>query len=178
MLCAGLSAVVLCQALRVQPGSNVQVMLSVPATDELAPTKETFVAVGLGLLVTEDWSSQGSVHLFKVVSEKTQTFDGQLTDRWSLVDTHRREFSGPVAALSMASNNLVVAHGHTVRFCFPGAFRTCEHGLSGYGLERCPPRFAVADIDAVSALSHTMRSHSSGCACAVRFAARLYRILP
>ena len=94
---------------------RMQVKLNVPATDTAAPTTETFVAVGLGILVTEDWSSQGSIHLFRLVRERTQGFDGQLSERWTLVDTYRREFSGPVTALATAGGNLAAAWGHNVR---------------------------------------------------------------
>lgn len=86
-----------------------------PATTTAAPTNITFVAVGIGLLVTEDWSSQGSVQLFKVAKERTQGFDGEFTDRWTLVDTYRREFTGPATALATSGGNLVVAYAHNVR---------------------------------------------------------------
>lgn len=94
----------------------VQVKLNVPATSAAAPTTDTFVAVGIGVLVTEDWSSQGSLQLFRLVREKTLGFDGELVARWALVDTYRREFTGPVTALSTSSGNLVAAFGHNVRF--------------------------------------------------------------
>lgn len=93
----------------------MQVRLSVPATTTAAPTNETFIATGVGILVTEDWSSQGSLHLFKVAKERSQGFDGEFTDRWTLVDTYRREFTGPVTALSTSGGNLVVAYAHNVR---------------------------------------------------------------
>jgi hypothetical protein len=93
----------------------VQVKLNVPATSEAAPTSDTFVAVGIGVLVTEDWSSQGSLQLFRLEREKTLGFDGELVARWTFVDTYRREFTGPVTALSTSSGNLVVAFAHNVR---------------------------------------------------------------
>lgn len=84
---------------------------------------DTFVAVGIGVLVTEDWSSQGSVQLFRVKKEHTQGFDGQPVERWALVDTHRREFSGPVTALNTSGGNLVVAFSHNVRPPLPSPGR-------------------------------------------------------
>jgi hypothetical protein len=77
---------------------------------------EVFVAAGIGSLVTEDWVAHGSVKLFRVVKERIQAFDGDFADRWTLVEAHRREFSGPVAAISTCSGYLVVAYGHNVRF--------------------------------------------------------------
>ena len=93
----------------------MQVKLSVPGTALAAPTMETFVAVGIGVLVSEDWASQGSVQLFRVAKERTQGFDGEFSAHWQLVDTHRREFTGPLTALSTSGGNLVVAYGHNVR---------------------------------------------------------------
>jgi CPSF A subunit region len=76
---------------------------------------ETFIAVGIGVLVTEDWSSQGSVQLFRVHRERTQGFDGAYALHWALAPAHRREFTGPVTALTTSGGNLVVAFGHNVR---------------------------------------------------------------
>jgi hypothetical protein len=76
---------------------------------------ETFVAAGIGCLVTEDWSSQGSVRLFRVSKERTQGFDGSYVDRWTMSLVYRREFAGPVTALAASAGKLVAAFGHNVR---------------------------------------------------------------
>lgn len=89
--------------------------LNVPATAEAPPRVEVFVAAGVGTLVTEDWSSQGSVSLFRVVREEVLGFSGAKLSRWALVEAHRREFTGPVTAIATCSGNLVVAFGHNVR---------------------------------------------------------------
>jgi hypothetical protein len=91
------------------------VRINVPATSEVAPTMEVFVAAGVGTLVTEDWISHGSVNLFKVEKERVQAFNGDFSDRWVLAKVHRREFSGPVTTISTCSGYLVIAYGHNVR---------------------------------------------------------------
>lgn len=78
-------------------------------------TSELFLAAGTGCLVTEDWSSQGSVQLFRVSKERAQAFDGTFVDKWTVVSVYRREFAGPITAISGSFGRLVVAFGHNVR---------------------------------------------------------------
>jgi hypothetical protein len=85
------------------------------ATADKAATSEWFLAAGIGCLVTEDWSSQGSVQLFRVSKERTQAFDGSFVDKWTIASAYRREFPGPVTALASSFGRLVIAFGHNVR---------------------------------------------------------------
>lgn len=78
-------------------------------------TTEMFLAAGTGCLVTEDWSSQGSVQLFRVSKERTQGFDGTFVDKWIVESAYRREFAGPVTAIVASHGKLMVAFGHSVR---------------------------------------------------------------
>jgi hypothetical protein len=77
-------------------------------------TSELYLAAGTGCLVTEDWSSQGSVQLFRVSKERTQAFDGTFVDKWTITSVYRREFAGPVTAISCTFGRLVIAFGHNV----------------------------------------------------------------
>eukprot|EP00892_Ulva_mutabilis_P007723 jgi/Ulvmu1/5322/UM022_0116.1 len=90
------------------------VKLSVPASGDAGPSTAVFVAAGVGSLVTEDWSSQGAVHLFSVAKEQTQTAEGAFVEQWQLQPVYRREVAGPVTALSASDGRLVVAYGHNV----------------------------------------------------------------
>ena len=78
-------------------------------------TSELFLAAGIGCLVTEDWSSQGSVQLYRVSKERTQAFDGTFVDKWTVACVYRREFAGPVTAINSSFGRLVLAFGHNVR---------------------------------------------------------------
>ena len=78
-------------------------------------TSEQFLAVGTGCLVTEDWSSQGSVQLFRVSKERTQGFDGTFVDKWVVASAYRREFAGPATAIAFSFGRLMIAFGHSVR---------------------------------------------------------------
>lgn len=78
-------------------------------------TSEQLLAVGTGCLVTEDWSSQGSVQLFRVSKERTQGFDGTFVDKWVVACAYRREFAGPVTAICFSFGRLMIAFGHSVR---------------------------------------------------------------
>lgn len=93
----------------------MQVKLSVPATGEAGPSAAVFVVAGVGCLVTEDWSSQGAVHLFSVTREQVQAPGGEAVEQWQLREAYRRELAGPVTALSASDGRLVVGYGHNVR---------------------------------------------------------------
>lgn len=95
--------------------ARVQVKLSVPASGDAGPSTAVFVAAGVGCLVTEDWSSQGAVHLFSVAKQQTQTPEGASLEQWQLTPEYRRELAGPVTAISASDGRLVVAYGHNVR---------------------------------------------------------------
>lgn len=104
--------------------------LSVPASGDAGPSTAVFVVAGVGCLVTEDWSSQGAVHLFSAVRERSQTAEGAEVEQWQLKAVYRRELAGPVTALSASDGRLVVAYGHNVRpaaTAFPRIPHTALH---------------------------------------------------
>lgn len=105
------------------PSCAAQVQLNKPGSAEKSASVDNFVAVGIGILVSEDWLSLGCVQLFKAHEETTVNFKGETVKKWQIAAAYRREFSGPVTAISSSNGNLVVAYSHRVRICFNGLLR-------------------------------------------------------
>ena len=98
------------------PGKRaLQVQLNKPGSADRSASVDSFVAVGIGILVTEDWLSLGCVQLFKAHEETTVNFKGETVKKWQIAAAYRREFSGPVTAINSSNGNLVLAYSHRVR---------------------------------------------------------------
>ena len=92
----------------------LQVTLQAPASAD-QPLSSWFIAVGVGVLVSEDWASAGSVTLLSVDKERVQSGGDQWEDIWKVEKAFQREFSGPVTAVAASDGNLIIGYGHNVR---------------------------------------------------------------
>lgn len=100
--------------------------LQVRATADKPATIAWLLAVGVGLLVMEDWASRGSVQLFSVTAQTgLDAAGGNTGTTWDVQKVHHRNVTAPVTALACSEGNLVISYGHHVRSHPPRRLTTC-----------------------------------------------------